>query len=99
MTHSPTNRSLNVTRQGTNVLSGLPALVLPARAEVIALREVPAGKAFEIFFTDLVAVQEGDRLVNESDATEHYRITGVQHFDTPEAAHTEVIAEARLGNA
>lgn len=99
MTKTPTNRSLKISRQGVDVRIGLPALVLPARPEVIALREVPAGKAFEIYFRGLVEVRETDRLVNESNLTEHYRVVGVAHYDTPHASHTEVVAEQRLGGA
>jgi hypothetical protein len=99
MTNLPTNRTVTITRQGAAHLSDLPALILPARLEVVALREVPAGKAFEIFFTDLVEVHETDRITNADDPTETYRVVGVAHYDTPHGAHTEVIAEARLGNA
>ncbi len=57
-------------------LTALTALVLPARPEVIALREIPAGKAFEIYFTDIVLVRETDRLVDDT-TQETYRIVGV----------------------
>lgn len=98
-TLTPTNITFKVQRNGTDVvgLSGLPALVLPARPEVIAFREVPAGKAHEIHFRAVVAVRESDRLVNEADAAEHYRVVGVASYSTPRASHTEVVAEGRLG--
>jgi len=99
MTRTPTNTTLKVQRNGVDILTGLLALVLPARPEVIALREIPAGKAFEIYFTDVVAVQETDRLVNVNATSETDRIVGVAHYNTPHASHTEVIAEQRLGNA
>jgi len=99
MTNIPTNTTLKVQRNGVEILTGLLALVLPARPEVIALREIPAGKAFEIYFTAVVAVQETDRLVNVNATSETYRIVGVAHYTTPYASHTEVIAEQRLGNA
>ena len=97
-TNTPTNRSLTVSRAGTDVLTNLAALVLPARPETIAMRELPAGKAFEIYFDSLQTIREGDRLINEADVTEHYRVTGVSHFDTPRNPHTEIIAEGRLGS-
>jgi len=48
----PTNCTLKVQRDGQDVvgLTSLPAVVIPARPETIALREVPAGEAFEIYF-------------------------------------------------
>ncbi len=99
-TRLPTNATLSVSRQGVAVpsLSALPALVLPARPETIALREVPAGKAFEIYFPEVYAVQETDRLTDTA-TNVTYRIVGVAHYRTPHAAHTEVVAEARLGGA
>lgn len=98
-TRTPTNRSFKVEREGQAVaeLVNLTALLLPARPEIVAMQGLPAGHAFEIYFRDVVAVQEQDRLVNENDANEHYRIIGVSQFDTPNASHTEVIAEARWG--
>ncbi len=100
MTRTPTNATLSVSRNGVVVtgLTALPALVLPARPEVIALREIPAGKAFEIYFKTVVAVRETDRLVDTTTA-KTYRVVGVADYNTPKASHTEVIAEARLGNA
>jgi hypothetical protein len=44
-----------------------------------------------------VAVRETDRLVDTT--TKTYRVVGVADYNTPKASHTEVIAEARLGNA
>ena len=100
MTNLPTNATVSVSRSGSAVegSTALPCLILPARPEVFALREVPAGKAFEIYFNDLVAVRETDRLVDD-DTDETYRVVGVAQYNTPHAAHTEVIAEQRLGNA
>lgn len=97
----PTNRSLKVERGGEAVsgLTGLAAVVVPARAETIALREVPAGQAFEIYFTQVITgLRPTDRLVNEADESEHYRIVGIADYDTLQASHTEVIAEKRLGS-
>jgi hypothetical protein len=90
----PTNATVSIERKGVVVASAVAAVIHPARPEIVMMREVPAGKAFEVYFTELVDVKEQDFLV---DGAKRYRVVGVAHYDTPPAQHTEVVAEARWG--
>jgi hypothetical protein len=96
MTHLKTNAILAVTRRGSAVgdLTSLKALVLPASAEIVAINDVPAGKAFSVFFADVVDVREQDVLTSN---TKSYRVVGVSQYETPIGAHTEVVAEGKWG--
>lgn len=96
----PTNRTFKARRDTLDVLTNLPALLLPASPEIQALSGIPAGKAFVVHFTALIpGLREGDQLVNEAVLTETYRIQGLEHYDTPRASHTEAIVASRWGNA
>jgi hypothetical protein len=94
MTHLPTNATVSIERKGTVLRTGLPALILPARPEISMTREVPASKAFEVFFRDIADVNEQDFLIH---GAKRYRVVGVAHYETPHAAHTEVVAEGLWG--
>ncbi len=94
MTRTPTNTTLTIERKGIVVGTAVSALVLPARSEIAVTREVPATKAFEVFFREVTDVKEQDFLV---DGPKRYRVVGAAHYDTPRAAHTEVVAQALWG--
>ena len=97
-----TNRTVSVYLNGAavNGLDSLSCLVMPARPEIVAMQGIPAGKQFEIFFPEVYAsIREGHEIVNDADSTERYRVIGTSHFDTPHGAHSEILAEARWGNA
>ena len=94
----PINRTFDVKRGGTTVLTDLPALSLPASPEIVAFFEIPATKAYQVIFDGVFAVKEQDILVNTADATETYQVRGVQTFDTVRLAHTEATVEKVWGS-
>ncbi len=96
MINLKTNTTLSVTRRGQSVaeFDALKALVLPAGAEIVAINDVPAGKAFSVFFPEVVDLCEQDILTSN---TKSYRIVGVSQYETPLGAHTEVVAEGKWG--
>lgn len=91
----PTNASVTIERKNTVIASDVAAVVLPARPEIAVTREIPATKAFEIIFTELVDVKEQDFLIH---GTTRYKVVGSSHFNTPPAEHTEVVGEAIWGS-
>lgn len=88
--HTRTNTTLTVQRTS----AVLPALVLPARPEIVAYTEIPATKAVELFFLSVVDLKEQDILVEGST---RYKVVGAPHFRTVLAAHTEALAEVIWG--
>lgn len=95
----PTNKLFKVRRKGVDVaaLTNLAALCVPARPEVVAVRDVPAAKAFEITFADTFDVREQDMLINQADVTETFRVRAVEKYLTPRLSHTYALAEGRWG--
>ena len=95
--HLPDNVTFEVSRNRSTVLSNVPALCVPARPEIVALYDVPAGKAYQVTFNGLFDIKEQDLLINQADATETYRVTSVAQYETPRLAHTEAVAVAMWG--
>ena len=94
----PTNKTFSVTRKSVaNTLTNLNALCVPARPEIVAVRDVPAAKAFEITFDGPVDVREQDTLVNQVEPTEQFRVRAVEKYLTPRLQHTYAVAEGRWG--
>ncbi len=94
----PPNKTFNVQRNGTTVLTGLPAFCAPMREEIVGLQDVPASKPFEIFFTDPVDVREQDVLVSQADATDSFRVRGIKKYLTRYAPYTYATADGMWGS-
>lgn len=92
-----TNTTVTVKRKGMDVpgLGNTSVLILPAGPEIIALQEIPATKAFEVYFSDVVEVKEQDYL-HEPDGKK-YRVVGVSHYRTPRSSHTQASLESMWG--
>jgi hypothetical protein len=106
MTNTRTNCTVSVKRNGQLVsgLTALPCLVLPARAEILDMNGMPAGKMFEFMFPQIHSgLREQDQLIRDTEDEEadeiSVRVTGVMHVDTPRAPHTEGVAEGMWGVA
>jgi hypothetical protein len=94
MTSLPTNVSFACAAKS---LTGLAALVLPASDELVTMQGAPIGKLFTVAFnTTHAELEEGDKLTNEADATDAYRIKSVKQVGSPRLAHTHCFAEKGL---
>jgi len=97
----PTNRTFNVQRAGTVIESGLAALFEPPRTRsyqiVSLIADTPAAKLMEVYFQELVDVQEQDQLVDANNTDNTYRVRYVEQFDTPRMQYTFAIVEQMWG--
>lgn len=101
MTNTPTNCTVTIKRDGQQLgsFTGIPCLILPARADVMAMNGLAAGKAFEFIFKTIVPeLTEQDQLVRD-DNGRSIRVVGVMHVDSPRAFHTEGLGEAMWGTS
>lgn len=87
----PTNVSFACTARS---LTGLKANIQPASDELVTMQGAPIGRLFTVTFSDLHDdLADNDLIVNETDATDKYRIKGVKHVRSPRLAHTHALAE------
>jgi len=90
----------SVTRSGTaNILSNLGAYLYPAGPNIVAFIDYPASKAFQVLFDGSPDLHEQDLLIDESDPTKTYLVTGVSRYTSPRLAHTSATVRAMWGCA
>lgn len=92
-----TNTTIKVTRKGLDVdgMAAITCLILPASDAVIALNEVPANKAYQSFFKEVMDIRIQDYLVDTDG--KKYRVIGTKDYKTPLGAHTEATLESMWG--
>ena len=101
MIQLPTNRTFTIKRAGVTSSTNLPALLEPPSTRSYQLlsliADAPAVKLMDVYFQDMVDVQEQDQLVDQDTTTNTYRVRYVEQFDVPGVSYSFAIVEAVWG--